>query len=505
MRLHIATIIALACLAPALSRADDALYSEPHRPQYHFTPAKNWMNDPNGLVYHDGEYHLFYQYNPHGDTWGHMSWGHAVSTDLLHWKHLPVALHEENGIMIFSGSAVVDHANTSGFGTKDNPPLIAIYTGHTDKEQTQHIAYSTDKGRTWTKYKGNPVIDENLKDFRDPKVMWHAPTKRWVMTVALPHEKKVRFYACPDLKSWDKLSDFGQQGATGGIWECPDLFELPVEGKPSRWVLVVNINGGTPAGGSGCQYFVGSFDGQSFKNDNPKDLALWADYGADFYAAQSWSDDPSNKRHWIGWMSNWQYANNEPTKPFRTAQSIPRHLKLVETKQGLRLSQSPVDLSTLRSPALSLDEPDHAAADHDPITLKGEALEIRVTFQLDSAPDFGLKLRHNDKQQTLVGYDVKQQRLYVDRTKSGPDFHKAFPARHTAPLAPDANNQISLHILLDRSSVEVFANDGTVAITDRIFPSPNALDVSAYATTGRVNIPAFQSWTLRSTWTTPNP
>jgi fructan beta-fructosidase len=504
MRIPLATLLAVTCLATSLF-AEEGLYSELHRPQFHFTPERNWMNDPNGLVYHDGEYHLFYQYNPHGDRWGHMSWGHAVSPDLLHWQHLPVALLEENGIMIFSGSAVADLDNTSGFGTKDNPPLVAIYTGHTDKEQNQHIAYSVDKGRTWTKYKGNPVIDENLKDFRDPKVMWHGPTKRWVMVVGLPTQQKVRFYASPDLKTWTKLSEFGQQGATGGIWECPDLFEVPVEGaKGSRWMLVVNINGGTPAGGSACQYFVGTFDGNAFTNENAKDVALWADWGADFFAAQSWSNAPDDKRFWLAWMTNWRYANDEPTKPFRTAQSIPRQLKLVETKQGLRLAQTPVDLSKLRSGAFALGGPDHATADHDPVNIRGDALEIRVTFQIDTSNDFGLKLRHNDKEQTLVGYDVKQQRLYVDRTKSGANFHKDFPARHTASLAPGDDKQVMLHVLLDRSSVEVFAGNGTVVITDRIFPGADALDVSAYAVDGRVNIPAFESWKLNSVWAKQN-
>ena len=221
--------------------------------------------------------------------------------------------------------------------------MVAIYTGHGRDRQTQNIAYSTDKGRTFTKFPGNPLIDLHLKDFRDPKVMWHEPTKRWVMVVALPTEKKVKFYASPDLKEWTHLSDFGPAGATGGIWECPDLLVVPVveaghRTGASRWLLVVNINGGTPAGGSACQYFVGQFDGQQFINDNVRDLELWADWGADFFAAQSWSNLPKNASPtWIAWMSNWRYANQEPTTPFRTAQSIPRELSLVKTDAGLRL------------------------------------------------------------------------------------------------------------------------------------------------------------------------
>lgn len=243
--------------------------AEPHRPSYHFTPAKNWMNDPNGMVYHEGEWHLFYQYNPHGTKWGHMSWGHAVSRDLLNWEHLPLALAEENGIMIFSGSAVVDHGNTSGFGKDGKDPLVAIYTAHTSKIQSQALAFSNDRGRTWTKYDGNPVLDIGEKDFRDPKVFWHEPTKRWIMTISWSQQRKVRFYSSPDLKTWTHLSDFGPAGSVTGIYECPDLIKLKVEGGGEKWVLIVNVGGGAPAGGSGGQYFVGDFDGTKFTAHEP--------------------------------------------------------------------------------------------------------------------------------------------------------------------------------------------------------------------------------------------
>ena len=229
-------------------------YTEPFRPQFHFTPEKNWMNDPNGLVFYEGEYHLFYQYNPFGDKWGHMSWGHAVSPDMVHWKHLPLAMGDDDGVMIFSGSAVIDWKNSSGFGKGDQPPMVAIYTGYntTNNLQYQCIAYSNDKGRTWTKYSGNPVINLNSKDFRDPKVQWYEPTKSWIMTVSLSAEHKVCFYGSPNLKDWTLLSKFGPAGATAGVWECPDLFQLPVQGThEKRWVLAVNINPGSVAGGSG--------------------------------------------------------------------------------------------------------------------------------------------------------------------------------------------------------------------------------------------------------------
>ena len=265
--------VSVAVFGAAFSAGHAAeLYREPFRPQFHFTLERNWMNDPNGMVFYDGEYHLFYQSNPFGDKWGHMSWGHAVSRDLVHWEHLPLALAEEGGVMIFSGSAVVDWKNTSGFGRNGRPPLVAIYTGHytTKPLQNQHIAYSTDRGRTWTKYAGNPVLDIGEKDFRDPKVFWHEPAKRWVMVVAWPTERKVRFYTSPDLRDWVHLSDFGPAGSTHGIWECPDLFPLQTEGKvkQSMWVLIVNVGSGAPAGGSGCQYFVGDFDGKQFTLDS---------------------------------------------------------------------------------------------------------------------------------------------------------------------------------------------------------------------------------------------
>ncbi|MFD5911537.1 GH32 C-terminal domain-containing protein [Streptomyces massasporeus] len=270
----VATVCALSAALPAPQAvaADAPPYSETYRPQFHFTPEKNWMNDPNGLVYHKGEYHLFYQYNPSGNSWGDMSWGHAVSKDLVHWKELPLALSHDDKEMVFSGSAVVDRNNTTGFGTKTNPPMVAIYTS-LDKGtgiQAQSLAYSTDRGRTWTKHQGNPVLDIGSKEFRDPKVQWYEPTKSWLMSVSLSTEHKVRFYSSKNLKDWKPLSEFGPAGATGGVWECPDLFPLAVDGdkKKIKWVLVVNINPGGIAGGSAAQYFVGDFDGKKFTADD---------------------------------------------------------------------------------------------------------------------------------------------------------------------------------------------------------------------------------------------
>ncbi|MGW2916166.1 GH32 C-terminal domain-containing protein [Streptomyces asoensis] len=264
--------LSAALLAPRAAAADTPPYSETYRPQFHFTPEKNWMNDPNGLVYYKGEYHLFYQYNPDGNAWGDMSWGHAVSTDLVHWQQLPLALPHDDREMVFSGSAVVDEENTTGFGTRKNPPMVAVYTSHskTTGIQSQALAYSTDRGRTWTKYQGNPVIDIGSRDFRDPKVQWYEPTRSWLMTVSLSAEHKVRFYSSKNLKDWTRLSEFGPAGATGGVWECPDLFPLAVDGDTNniKWVLVVNINPGGIAGGSAAQYFIGDFDGTKFTADD---------------------------------------------------------------------------------------------------------------------------------------------------------------------------------------------------------------------------------------------
>ena len=270
MMAAVATVCALSAapLAPHAVAADTPPYSETYRPQFHFTPEKNWMNDPNGLVYYKGEYHLFYQYNPNGNSWGDMSWGHAVSKDLVHWEELPLALSHDDEEMVFSGSAVVDWNNTTGFGTKKNPPMVAIYTSayKDGGKQAQSLAYSTDRGRTWTKYQGNPVIDIGSNNFRDPKVQWYAPTKSWLMTVSLSAEHKVRFYSSKNLKDWKLQSEFGPAGATGGVWECPDLFPLAVDGDKNniKWVLVVNINPGGIAGGSAAQYFIGDFDGKKF-------------------------------------------------------------------------------------------------------------------------------------------------------------------------------------------------------------------------------------------------
>lgn len=643
-------------------------YTEQYRPQFHFSPERNWMNDPNGMVFHDGEYHLFYQYNPFGDTWGHMSWGHAVSPDMVHWEHLPVALLEEDGVMIFSGSAVVDRDNTSGFGTTDNPPLVAIYTGHYTEQplQNQHIAYSTDRGRTWTKYEGNPVLDIGLRDFRDPKVMWHEATGRWVMTVTLPTDRKVRFYGSPNLKDWTLLSEFGPAGAVRGIWECPDLFPLPVEGGGEKWVLIVNIGGDAVAGGSGCQYFVGTFDGETFIEDAPAqststpptaeqvfmnfegddygdwtasgeavgaapangtlegqqtvsgfqggglvntylrgdattgtltspgftveapyvnfligggrhpgrtgielivdgevvrtatgrdderldwhswdvgelrgrtarlriidqhtggwghinvdqilfaeqprepagESAKWVDFGKDFYAAVSWSDVPPDdgRRLWLGWMSNWQYANQAPTTPWRSAMSVPRSLSLRPVDSEMRLVQTPVrELRQLRR-------------DHERLRVRNATGEIELSdfaaltsgpfeLELDLIPErdavIELELRTGPDEAVTISANLSANVLSLDRRRSGRvDFSDQFPAVFDVPIRL-IDGRLRLRLFVDTSSIEVFVNDGETVISSLVFPTGASRTMELNIREGALVRGDFQLWELATTW-----
>lgn len=483
-------------------------YTETFRPQFHFSPSKNWMNDPNGLVFYKGEYHLFYQYNPFGDLWGHMSWGHAVSRDLVHWEHLPLALAEENGVMIFSGSAVVDRENSSGLCRNSDPRdkscLIAIYTGRTETSQTQHIAFSNDRGRTWTKYSGNPVIDLKMKDFRDPKVIWHEGSKKWIMVTVLAREKKVRFFGSLNLREWTALSDFGPAGETSGVWECPDLFPLDVQGSSGekRWVLVVSINPGGPAGGSGGQYFVGQFDGTKFINENPPDRTLWIDYGKDFYAVQSYSDIPASdgRRIWIGWLTNWQYARQEPTNPWRTAQSIPRTVQLKKFPEGLRLTQEPVaELHRLREKEFRFERKSISEANKLLSSRPSAAFEVIAEIALNGASQAGLKVRKGTTEETVIGVRQNPAELFVDRTKSGNvSFHEKFNGLHKAPL-PSANT-VKLHVFVDWSSVEVFANEGETVISERIFPSAESKGIELFADGGDARIQSLQVCSLKSIW-----
>jgi fructan beta-fructosidase len=495
-RLPLAAFAITSMLAVSASIPD---YDEPLRPRFHFTPARNFMNDPNGLVYYKGEYHLFYQHNPFGEKWGHMSWGHAVSRDLLHWVHLPVALREEGGVMIFSGSAVVDRHNSSGFCRAegdDRSCLVAIYTGHGHGKQTQNLAYSNDRGRTWTKYTNNPVLDPGLKEFRDPKVFWHEFSGQWIMVVVLADRHRVRFYGSRDLKRWNTLSDFGPAGATGGVWECPDLFALPVDNDPAniRWVLDVDINPGGVAGGSGGQYFVGTFDGTTFVNDNPPTRTLWVDYGKDFYATISFSDIPASdgRRIWMGWISNWLYANEEPTVTWRGAQSVPRALSLRAFPDGIRLVQAPIaELKTLRASSTPAVVTDKAA-------LPGAA-EIEIELSRGEWREAGVRLTNPVGEEVIVGVTSEPLEMFVDRRKSrSRPFHEAYPGRHGGPIGW-RDGRISLRILFDRSVLEAFGNEGETVITDRVYPM-RPLDRIELLPAGGGPGASARLWELRSVW-----
>lgn len=497
--------------------ATETNFSEKFRPQFHYTPRINWMNDPNGLVYYQGVFHLFHQYNPFGNMWGYMSWGHATSTDLIHWDHKAVAIpygkEEEEGI--FSGSAVVDHQNTSGFGDGGNPPIVAIYTSHYSHEdgsttQAQSLAYSLDGGETFTKYEGNPVLEFDDPDFRDPNVSWNEEMGKWLMVVALPTQHKVRFYSSDNLKNWKFLSDFGPAGATGGVWECPDFFKLPVNGDPGnqKWVLHIDLNPGSIAGGSGSQYFVGEWDGTSFFPDETfmESAPHWVDYGTDFYAAISWNNLPEemDEQIWIGWMNNWNYANDIPTDPWRSAQSIPRTLHIESDGESYRLVQKPIEyLKQLREDPVqiqNLEVSDEVMSLTDQ-EVSGKAFEMIVDIDPGTSESVGLNVRVGENQETVIGYDAVHNTAFVDRSNSGQsDFYEEFSHRNDAPVEL-IEGKIRFHIFVDWSSVEVFVNNGKRVITNRIFPDPESTGISVFAESGSATIESLQFWPLESIWT----
>jgi fructan beta-fructosidase len=460
---------------------------EPFRPGFHFSPPENWMNDPNGLVWYDGEYHLFYQYNPEGTDWGNMSWGHAVSPDLVRWTHRPVALEFTDTEHVFSGSVVVDHADTSGLGTDGGPAMVALYTAHhpLTGQQTQALAWSTDRGVTWARHPGNPVLDIGSTDFRDPKVFWYEPGGYWVMAVALPVEQVIRLYSSGDLLSWAHLSDFSSPGGDRGLWECPDLFELPVDGG-TRWVLVFSLGPGGGGTWLGTQYVVGDFDGVTFIADPRAAEPRRMDHGADCYAAVSFSDAPAGQRILVGWMNNWTYAADIPTSAFRGSMTVPRIVTLKSADAGLELVQEPVSMfESRRDPSWSLSDCElPPGATQLPPDACGDQLVIRAELAPGSAERVGLRVRTGDGEGTIVGYDVRSGTLYVDRRLSGrTDFHRDFAAVHTAPMTTRAG-LVSLTVLVDRASVEVFGNNGEASITDQIFPNADSTGVELFAEGG---------------------
>lgn len=456
-----------------LSGSFDMANKESFRPVYHHTPAYGWMNDPNGMFYKDGVYHLYFQYNPYGSVWGNMHWGHSTSTDLMHWKFEGCAIVPDAWGAIFSGSCVVDHENTAGFGKE---AVVAFYTSAKSTPwgdiQMQSMAYSLDNGKTFTKYEGNPILTSSEKDFRDPKVFWYAPGKHWVMILAVGQHMEI--YSSVNLKEWKKESEFGaMQGAHGGVWECPDLVEIPVEGtREKKWVLICNLNPGGPFGGSAAQYFVGSFDGKKFVNESPTQTK-WMDWGKDNYATVTWNNAPDGRCIALGWMSNWQYANNVPTRQYRSANTLARDLTLYREGQELYLKSTPsVEVKKARGKKVSM--PSFKVSEkHEMVNLfeeKQGAYEVEIVIQNAGASKIAFSLLNDKGEKVSMYYDLNRKQFVMDRSESGKvDFSKDFPAVTVAPVNVD--KELTLRLFVDRSSIEAFGEDGKFVMTNLVFPS----------------------------------
>lgn len=431
-----------------LSDTFDTANREKYRPVYHHTPAWGWMNDPNGMFYKDGVWHLYFQYNPYGSQWENMTWGHSTSTDLIHWTFQGAPIEADAWGTIFSGSAVVDHNNTAGFG---KGAVVAMYTS-AGENQTQSIAYSNDNGQTFTKYDGNPVLTSNTPDYRDPHVFWNEDIKRWNMIMA--EGQHMDIYSSADLKEWKLESQFGAEyGNHGGVWECPDLMKMKVRGTDQyKWMLLCNINPGGPFGGSATQYFVGQFDGHKFTCESAPEVTKWMDYGKDHYATVTFDNAPDGRRVAMAWMSNWQYANQVPTMQYRSANSVPRDLDLYEYQGQTYCGVTP-------SPELAAARPKKATK-----TLT-EACEMVVTLRGNAT----ITLANDKGEQVVMTYDEKSRTFAMDRTKSGQkEFSDDFAALTVAPVH---GKMSQLRLFIDRSSIEAFDADGKMAMTNLVFPT----------------------------------
>lgn len=456
-------VLLLALIGAGCRPKEQQATIEPHRPLFHFSPPLGWMNDPNGLVYHQGEYHLFYQHYPDSTVWGPMHWGHAVSRDLINWQHLPIALYPDSLGYIFSGSAVADTANTSGLA---HQPLVAVFTYDKQGFETQAVAFSADNGRSWQKYDKNPVIkNPGEKDFRDPKVFWHQPSGYWIMSLAV--KDHIAFYRSANLTEWEKTGTFGKEyGSHGGVWECPDLF--PLSHTPTgttKWILLVSINPGGPNGGSATQYFIGQFDGKTFTCDEDPATVHWLDYGPDNYAGVTWNNTPDQRRIFIGWMSNWNYGQVVPTDTWRSAMTLPRELSLHQVDNSYYVASLPVkQLEMLRISEQVLetgrDIPFNALA------------ELELTLNLtDETDEAGVEFTNSRNEQLRIGYYRPTNRFYIDRSKAGqtnfsPQFVQVTYAPRTAKT-----QQVTMRMVLDVASVELFADNGLTCLTSIFFPS----------------------------------
>lgn len=495
--------LGLATLTGSVFAQDKATTPTPQwRPAYHFTPAKNWTNDPNGLIFLNGEFNLYYQHNPFENKWGHMSWGHATSKDLISWKHLPVAIPEvishDTTTWIYSGSAVLDVKNTSGFGSNGKPPLVAIFTADqpNQKKESQFIAYSNDGGLSFKQYAKNPVIDLNMRDFRDPNVFWHEPSKQWVMTVSMVDDHMVRFYGSKNLKDWNKLSDFGPAGYTKNGWECPSLLPLVVDGDPKniKWVLFVSLGG---EHGPLIQYFVGDFDGTTFTSITDKNKVMKVDYGDAFYAAIAWRDAPENKKILLGWLQN----GRQETYPWKGQMSIPHDLSLKTTDEGLVLNQLPSVFVTRSLSKYTNGKPveqKNITITDKGLKLPGEknAYWIDAEFDIKNAKKVGFNVveKAGTDKKVIVGYDVEKQELFVDCTGSEKNNKSPENLVQAAPMKI-VGRVVKIKVLVDGSSLEVFGNDGEKVISTMIYPDTDATGLTAFAD-GEAVIKSLNMWNL---------
>ena len=486
----------------ALSDTFDVTNTEKFRPVYHHTPLYGWMNDPNGMFYKDGVWHLYYQYNPYGSKWQNMTWGHSSSRDLIHWERHPLAIEPSALGMVFSGSCALDTANTAGFGSD---AVLAMYTS-ADVSQTQSLAWSKDGGETFELYPGNPVITLE-SEARDPNMFRDENQGKWVLMLAHALEHEMLVFTSTDMKEWTLESAFGKGlGAQGGVWECPDLFRLPVEGTDDcKWVLICNLNPGGPFGGSATQYFIGDFDGKTFTADTLADGSVptkWMDYGKDHYATVSWSDAPDGRRTVIGWMSNWQYAAEVPTMQFRSANTLPRDVSLFKGDDGqIYLASAPSpELLALRGTAVRKVNRENVGAGGAvyalPQTNDG-VCEIVLSIDPRRADTVSLELANNAGEHVVMTYNPADATFSVDRRESGfTDFSQDFPAVTVAPAFGKDKN-LELRIFVDRSSIEVFGNGGRFVMTNLVFPQQPYTRLKVSAQGGKARISELRIYSIR--------
>ncbi|MGN0049427.1 MAG: GH32 C-terminal domain-containing protein [Bacteroides sp.] len=489
----------------SVSDTYDVTNREKYRPAFHHTPLYGWMNDPNGMVYKDSVWHLCYQWNPYGSKWQNMTWGHSTSRDLIHWEHHQPTLLPDGLGTIFSGSAAIDHANSTGF---DKDAVVAMYTSAA-ASQMQSLAYSTDGGYTFTTYPGNPVLTLE-SEARDPNMWWNEKQGEWNLVLAHALEKEMLFFTSPDMKKWTLQSSFGKGlGAQDGVWECPDLFELPVAGSnETKWVLLCNINPGGPFGGSATQYFVGQWDGRSFKADTDAQGNVptkWMDYGKDHYATVSWSDGPDGRRTVIGWMSNWQYAAEVPTLQFRSANTLPREMGLFKDADGqYYISSTPSpELEALRGKRmqyirqLNVGKRAHTVA----LPTQNDGIcEILLEMDARHATNVTLTLSNKADETVTMTYDATKNELSFDRTRSGiTDFSQDFPSVTVAPTHT-ADGKLNLRIFIDRSSIELFEQSGRLAMTNLVFPTTPYSTLSLQAEGGSARVNGLTIYALQPTF-----